>query len=123
MDRVRVGPAGQRQHLRDGGAVGGALLVVIRLQVVVEVGQAEVGLRQVGRIARRPLQVDVEGHLYVSAPPGVWIFDASGRHLGTIAAATPIHNFAWGGPDGRTLYLCARANLYRIPLLVEGIRP
>jgi hypothetical protein len=34
-----------------------------------------------------------------------------------------VHNFAWGGADGKTLYLCARTALYRVPLLVEGVRP
>ena len=33
------------------------------------------------------------------------------------------HNFAWGGKDGGTLYLCARGALYRIELLQPGIRP
>ena len=69
------------------------------------------------------MKTDVQGHLYVSAPGGVWIFDAQGRHLGTITAPHPVHNFAWGGRDGRTLYLCARTALYRINLLQEGIRP
>jgi len=69
------------------------------------------------------IKVDRLGHVYLSAPGGVWIFDATGKHLGTIVAPTPVHNFAWGGVDGKTLYLCARANLYRIPLLVEGVRP
>jgi gluconolactonase len=69
------------------------------------------------------IKVDKAGHVYLSAPGGVWIFDAAGRHLGTITAPTPVHNFAWGGADGKTLYLCARANLYRIPLLIEGVRP
>jgi gluconolactonase len=53
----------------------------------------------------------------------VWIFDAAGEHLGTINGPKPIHNFAWGGADGRTLYLTARSALYRVPLLVEGVRP
>jgi gluconolactonase len=69
------------------------------------------------------IKVDKAGHVYLSAPGGVWIFDADGRHLGTIVAPSPVHNFAWGGADGRTLYLCARSNLYRIPLLIEGVRP
>jgi gluconolactonase len=69
------------------------------------------------------IKVDKAGHVYLSAPGGVWIFDAAGRHLGTIVAPSPVHNFAWGGADGKTLYLCARANLYRIPLLIEGVRP
>lgn len=69
------------------------------------------------------IKVDKLGHVYLSAPGGVWIFDSAGRHLGTIVAPSPVHNFAWGGADGKTLYLCARSNLYRIPLLVEGVRP
>ena len=69
------------------------------------------------------IKVDKLGHVYLSAPGGVWIFDAAGKHLGTIVAPSPVHNFAWGGPDGKTLYLCARSDLYRIPLLVEGVRP
>jgi gluconolactonase len=69
------------------------------------------------------IKVDKLGNVYLSAPGGVWIFNSSGKHLGIIVAPTPVHNFAWGGADGKTLYLCARANLYRIPLLVEGVRP
>jgi gluconolactonase len=69
------------------------------------------------------IKVDKLGHVYLSAPGGVWIFDAAGKHLGTIVAPSPVHNFAWGGKDGKTLYLCARSNLYRIPLLIEGVRP
>jgi hypothetical protein len=34
-----------------------------------------------------------------------------------------VHNFARGGKDGRTLYLCARSALYRIDLLMPAIRP
>src|SRR6516225_2997221 len=76
-----------------------------------------------GEEALDGMKMDLQGHLYVSAPGGVWIFDAQGRHLGTITAPHPVHNFAWGGRDGRTLYLCARTALYRIDLLQEGIRP
>lgn len=76
-----------------------------------------------GEEALDGIKVDVRGNVYLSAPGGLWIFDAAGKHLGTIVAPKPIHNFAWGGADGRTLYLCARSTLYRVPLLVEGVRP
>ncbi len=69
------------------------------------------------------LKADRLGNLYLSAPGGVWIFAADGTHLGTIQAPRPVHNFAWGGADGKTLYLTARDTLYRAPLLVEGVRP
>ncbi len=69
------------------------------------------------------MKADIKGNLYLSAPGGVWIFDANGKHLGTITAPRPVHNFAWGGDDGRTLYLCASSALYRIDLKIPGIRP
>lgn len=76
-----------------------------------------------GEEALDGMKADVRGNLYLSAPGGVWIFDPEGQHLGTITAPHPVHNFAWGGREGRTLYLCARTALYRIDLLLQGIRP
>lgn len=69
------------------------------------------------------LKVDRKGNLYVSGPGGVWILDGNGKHLGTIRAPELPANFAWGDADGRTLYFTARTGLYRMRLLVEGIRP
>jgi gluconolactonase len=88
-------------------------------------GEAFIDLTQriPGEEALDGIKVDVQGNLYVSAPGGIWIFDSTGKHLGTITAPKPVHNFAWGGEDGRTLYLCARSALYRIDLLVAGVRP
>jgi len=91
------------------------------------VGKGEVFIdltRQVpGDEALDGMKADVRGNLYLSAPGGVWIFDANGKHLGTIRAPKPVHNFAWGDDDGRTLYLCARSALYRVQLLIPGVRP
>lgn len=69
------------------------------------------------------LKVDVRGNVYVSGPGGVWILSPAGKHLGTIVGPRPIHNFAWGNEDGKTLYMTAEGTLYRMPLLVEGVRP
>lgn len=68
------------------------------------------------------IKVDVEGNLYVSGPGGLWVLSAQGRHLGTITTGRHPHNMAWGD-DGRTLYLAAQDGLYRMPLLIEGMRP
>jgi gluconolactonase len=76
-----------------------------------------------GEEALDGIKVDVQGNVYLSAPGGVWIFNAAGKHLGTLTAPRPVHNFAWGGADGKTLYLCARSALYRVPLLIAGVRP
>lgn len=66
------------------------------------------------------IKVDVEGHLYVSGPGGLWVLAPDGRHLGTIVAPRHIHNMAWGDEDRKTLYLCARDRLYRIRLNIAG---
>jgi gluconolactonase len=69
------------------------------------------------------IKVDQEGNLYVSGPGGLWIISSSGKHLGTIKAPKHAHNIAWGGEDGKTLYLTAESALYRMPLNIAGIRP
>ncbi len=69
------------------------------------------------------IKVDQEGNLYVSGPGGLWIISSAGKHLGTIVAPKHPHNMAWGGDDGKTLYLTAQGTLYRMPLNIPGIRP
>ncbi|HEX7330449.1 MAG TPA: SMP-30/gluconolactonase/LRE family protein [Pyrinomonadaceae bacterium] len=69
------------------------------------------------------IKVDQKGNLYVSAPGGVWVISAAGKHLGTIVTPRHVHNMAWGDADGKTLYLCARSGLYRIRLNIPGVRP
>lgn len=68
------------------------------------------------------VKVDVEGNVYVSAPGGLHIVSPDGKHLGIIIAPQHVHNIAWGGEDGKTLYLCARTGLYRIKLNIAGMR-
>ncbi len=68
------------------------------------------------------IKVDVKGNVYVSGPGGLWILSPRGKHLGTLLGPRPVHNFAWGGADGKTLYMTARDSLYRMPLLVRGVK-
>ncbi len=67
------------------------------------------------------MKVDREGNLYVSGPGGLWVLSAEGKHLGTIVGLKHPHNMAWGGDDRKTLYLCARSGLYRMPLKIGGL--
>ncbi|HEY6367310.1 MAG TPA: SMP-30/gluconolactonase/LRE family protein [Candidatus Binatia bacterium] len=69
------------------------------------------------------IKVDEQGNLYVSGPGGLWIISSVGKHLGTIVAPKHPHNLAWGGDDGKTLYMTAQGTLYRMPLNIPGIRP
>ena len=76
-----------------------------------------------GEDALDGIKVDQQGNLYVSGPGGLWVISPAAKHLGTIIAPKHVHNMAWGEDDGKTLYLCARSGLYRMPLKVTGIRP
>jgi gluconolactonase len=69
------------------------------------------------------IKVDQNGNLYVCGPGGIWVISAEGKHLGTIKAPKNPHNLAWGGADGKTLYITAQNTLYRMPLNIPGIRP
>ena len=69
------------------------------------------------------MKVDKNGNLYCTGPGGVWIFSPEGKHLGTIKPPEIPTNCAWGGSDGKTLYITAQTGLYRIRLAAEGVRP
>ena len=69
------------------------------------------------------MKVDKNGNLYCTGPGGVWIFSPEGKHLGTIKPPEIPTNCAWGGSDGKTLYITAQTGLYRIRLEAEGVRP
>jgi gluconolactonase len=69
------------------------------------------------------MKIDRQGNLYVTAPDGVRVYSPAGKHLGTITVPRFVHNLAWGGADGRTLYLCATDRLYRIDVLIPGTLP
>jgi gluconolactonase len=69
------------------------------------------------------MKIDTQGNLYVTAPDGVRLYSPAGKHLGTITVPRSVHNLAWGGGDGHTLYLCASDRLYRIDVLVPGMQP
>jgi len=62
------------------------------------------------------IKVDRHGTLYVCGPGGIWVLAPDGRHLGTIRPPEAAHNLAWGGDDGRTLYVTALTSVYRIRL-------
>jgi gluconolactonase len=76
--------------------------------------------REPGEDAIDGVKVDARGRVFVSGPGGLWVFAADGRRLGRIVTPRHVHNMAWGGADGHTLFLCARDRLYRLRLMVPG---
>jgi gluconolactonase len=69
------------------------------------------------------MKVDQEGNLFVTGPRGVWVWDASGHHLGTIVVPEQPANLAWGDADYGTLYLTAQTSVYRLRTGAHGFVP
>lgn len=69
------------------------------------------------------MKVDKQGRLYAAGPDGVWVFEPSGKHVGTIAVPETPANLAWGDADGKTLYITARTSIYKTRLRTGGVLP
>jgi gluconolactonase len=69
------------------------------------------------------IKVDKNGNLFVTGPSGIWVWDAQGNHLGTIAMPEQPANLTWGDKDYRTLYITATTSVYRIELKAQGFVP
>ncbi len=69
------------------------------------------------------MKVDRAGNLFVTGPKGIWVWDASGNHLGTIALPEQPANLAWGDKDYRTLYITATTSVYRLVMKTQGFVP
>lgn len=70
------------------------------------------------------MTVDVEGNLYLARPaktPGIYVYSPDGREIDLIPTPNPPSNVTFGrGPTGKTLYVTAGSNLYKIELNLEG---
>jgi gluconolactonase len=66
------------------------------------------------------MAMDVEGNLYVTGGGGVWVFSPDGSRVGIIETERMPANVAFGGPEGRTLYITARSDLYTVPVKYRG---
>jgi gluconolactonase len=60
------------------------------------------------------IEVDPAGNLLVCGPGGIWVLSPGGERLGLLALPEDPHNLAWGGADGRTLYITALTSIYRM---------
>lgn len=81
------------------------------------------------------MRLDVEGRLYVAAgimtprgphettdvPPGIYLISPDGELLGRIPVREDVlTNLAFGGPDGRTLYITAGKSLFVTRVATPG---
>ena len=69
------------------------------------------------------MRVDRDGNLFVTGPLGIWVWDPSGKHVGTIVMPEQPANLAWGDDDFRTLYITATTSVYRLKTRTRGFVP
>jgi gluconolactonase len=69
------------------------------------------------------MKVDRKGDIFVTGPRGIWAWDKSGRHLGTIVMPEQPANLNWGDPDYGTLYITATTSVYRLRTKTRGFVP
>ena len=66
------------------------------------------------------LKVDSIGRVYCTGPGGIWVFAPDGKRVGIIKWPEQAVNFAFGGPDLRTLLCCATTSVYTLRVKVPG---
>ena len=66
------------------------------------------------------LKVDSQGRVYCTGPGGIWVFTPGGKRIGIIRFPEQSVNFAFGGPDLRTLFCCAYTSVYTLRVKVPG---
>jgi gluconolactonase len=69
------------------------------------------------------MKVDQKGNIFVTGPGGIWIWDPSGRHLGTILMPEQPANLNWGDKSYRTFYITATTSVYRLETKTRGFVP
>ncbi len=68
------------------------------------------------------LKVDRAGNVWCSAEDGVHVIAPDGKRIGLVAVPLA-SNCAFGGDDGKTLYVTARTSVFQVRLTKPGIVP
>jgi len=108
--RLYVSDSGKPRHIRvfdvgKDGTIGGG-----RIFAVIDKGAPD-GIR-----------CDVDGRVWSSAGDGVHIYAPTGLEIGRILVPEAPANIAFGGREGKTLFITARTSLYAIAVAVTGSR-
>jgi gluconolactonase len=65
------------------------------------------------------MAVDNDGRVYAISNAGIEVFTAKGEALGVIPVPVKAQNLAFGGKDGKTLYIVGMGNLYKVGMLAQ----
>lgn len=72
------------------------------------------------------MTVTTDGRIVATAgrdeKSGVWVFSPEGKLLGIIRTPEKATNCEFGGPEGKTLYICAGVSLYRVETTMTGFK-
>jgi gluconolactonase len=66
------------------------------------------------------MKVDLQGHVFATAPGGVYVYAPDGTLLGRILTGVPTSNVAWG-EDGSTLFVTANHRVLRLRTRTKGV--
>lgn len=67
------------------------------------------------------MKVDVEGNIYCTGPSALWVYQPDGALVGLVTGPYQPANVAFGGPDGRTLFLTATTSVFTLRTKIPGV--
>lgn len=81
------------------------------------VGDAEIffDMKTVGKGGPDGLKIDAEGNVWSTGPGGLLIISKEGKLLGRVHTHQPTANVAFGGLDGKTVFLTANDRIMSFP--------
>ena len=68
------------------------------------------------------MDVDAAGRVWTAGSDGIQVNDPDGTVLFVLEVPQHPANCAFGGEDGKTLYITARSALYSVPVHIRGVR-
>jgi gluconolactonase len=69
------------------------------------------------------LKVDSAGHIWATGPGGIRILTPQGKILGFIRMPAQTANLAFGGADGKTVFITSSGTIYKLHSQVAGTMP
>jgi gluconolactonase len=118
---ISLSPDGQYLYVSSAEANGGGIK---RHQVAAD-GSVMVPAMDVSPLPSDGMAIDCGGNLYLVANGTVTVVSPTGQQMGTIGGlpngADFVTNAAFGGPDGKTLYVTSAMTLHRIVLNIPGL--
>jgi sugar lactone lactonase YvrE len=76
-------------------------------------------LKLFANVGGEGLAEDSEGNVYIAAGQ-IYVYNSSGKRIGTISVPDRPSQLLFGGPDRKTLFIAARSSLYSVRMRYRG---